>query len=148
MTTTSAGRRLTPSARAVGCFFLWTGGIHVGIVAAGPDLYRHFADAALVPGLTDAWRTVFMPHPALAGLVVAAGEALLGFLLLAGSPTRRRIGWVGVIGFHVALMCFGWGFWLWCVPALVLLVRAARQDWSNADGHRSSRAVTLVDHTR
>jgi hypothetical protein len=29
----------------------------------------------------------------------------------------------------VLLMLFGWGVWLWCVPALCLLVFLARIDW-------------------
>jgi hypothetical protein len=57
-----------------------------------------------------------------------AGELTLGLLLLAGG-TWARVGWVGVIAFHVALMLFGWGFWIWSVPVLVFLVVAARRDW-------------------
>lgn len=111
----------------VGWFFLWTSGIHVGIVAADPGFYGHFADEALLPGLERAWAQVFMPHAAVCGLLIAAGEAGLGLLLL-GSPRQRRVGWVGVIGFQVALMAFGWGFWLWSVPVLLLLVPAAMAD--------------------
>jgi hypothetical protein len=148
MTTTSVGQRLTPSARVVGCFFLWTSGIHVGIVAAGPDFYRHFADGALVPGLADAWQTVFMAHPAVAGLVVAAGEALVGLLLLASTGGRRRIGWLGTVAFHAALMCFGFGFWVWCLPALTLLVRGMRSDRDVTDGPGSSRVMTVVGDSR
>ena len=130
-------RSLQP--RYVGWFFLWTSGIHVGIVAAGPGFYRHFADDALVPGLTAAWRSAFMAHAPAGGLAVATGEAVLGLLLLAGSRNRRRSGCVGTIAFHVALMCFGRGFWLWCVPGLACSSTArgttgrARKD----QGHRS-----------
>jgi hypothetical protein len=116
------------SARWVGLFFLWTSGIHVGIVAADPGLYRHFADGALVPGLSTAWRASVMPRAALAGLVVAAGEAALALLLLCSRPWRR-LGWMGAIAFHLALMLFGWGFWLWSVPALGLLLRGTAADW-------------------
>lgn len=114
-------------ARFVGWFFLWTSGIHVGIVAADTGFYRHFADGALMPGLAEAWRSAFMPNAVLGGLAVAAGEAALGLLLL-GSRARRRIGWAGTIVFHVALMAFGWGFWVWSLPALGLLLWGARAD--------------------
>jgi hypothetical protein len=114
-------------ARHVGLFFVWTSGIHVGIVAADPALYRHFADGALVPGLAEAWRSTFMIHATTAGLVLAAGEGELGLLLLKSWP-RRRMGWVGTIVFHLALMCFGWGFWVWSLPALTVLLRGARHD--------------------
>lgn len=134
-------------ARYVGWFFLWTSGIHVGIAAAGPDLYRHFADGALVPGLTSLWRSVFMAHAGASGLVLALGEATLALLVLLGSGARRRIGWVGMITFHLALMCFGWGFWVWCVPALALLVRGAVHDW-RSEGPGSSRPMTVVRRSR
>jgi hypothetical protein len=124
---TGRTRRLVPAPRHVGWFFLWTSGIHVGIVAADPGYYRHFADGALLPWLTQAWHATFETHGAFFGLVLAAGEAMLGLLLL-GSWTRRRLGWTGTITFHVTLMLFGWGFWLWCVPALVVLVRGAAAD--------------------
>jgi hypothetical protein len=115
----------------VAVFFLWTSGIHVGIVAAGPELYDHFADQAVVPGLSRLWQATFVAHATFAGLFVATGEAALGLLLL-GARTRRRVGWCGTIAFHLALMCFGWGFWLWCVPALALLLHGATEDWSDA----------------
>ena len=134
--------------RYVGWFFLWTSGIHVGIVAADPGLYRHFADGALVPGLTGAWRSVYMGRAAMSGLVVASGEAGLALLLLLGARRWRRLGWVGAVAFHLVLMLFGWGFWLWSVPALALLLRAAESDWSTGEGPRSSRSMTVVDRTR
>jgi hypothetical protein len=34
-----------------------------------------------------------------------------------------------VIAFHLALMAFGWGVWLWSVPGLAGLVPAALRDW-------------------
>ena len=134
-------RRLswTVSPRYVGWFFLWTSGIHVGIVAADPGLYRRFADGSLVPGLAEGWRSVFMAHAWAYGLVVAVGEAVLALLLLLGTRSCRRVGWVGAITFHVALMCFGWGFWLWSVPVLALLIRGARHDWWESQGPGSPR---------
>jgi len=134
--------------RYVGWFFLWTSGIHVGIVAADTAFYRHFADGALIPGLAGAWRSMYMPHAAITGLLVAAGEAVVALLLLLGSRTWRRIGWIGMIAFHTALLCFGWGFWLWSIPALVVLVRSSLEDWRTSDGPWSSPQVTVVGHTR
>ena len=60
------------------------------------------------------------------------GEAVLGTALLLGG-TAARWGYAGVIAFHVALMLFGWGFWMWSVPALVFLVWLARRDWPLLD---------------
>ena len=38
-----------------------------------------------------------------------------------------------MIGFHLLLMLFGFWAWLWCVPALVLLVYLARRDLQGPD---------------
>ncbi len=42
---------------------------------------------------------------------------LLCLLLLRGGPAARA-GWAGVLVFHVLLMSFGFGFWLWSIPVL------------------------------
>jgi hypothetical protein len=124
--------------RAVGCFFLFTGGVHLGMVAADTEVYRHFADGAL-PLVRDAWSDVFMAHPATWALLVMAGELAMGLLLLGGPAAK--VGWAGAIAFHVALLLFGWGFWLWSVPALAFLVWAALRDWPALSADRPLRAV-------
>ena len=111
----------------VGGFFLFTGGVHLGLVAADPQVYRHFADHALFGFVRTGWQEIVMAQPAAYGLLLMAGECTLGLLLLRGG-TAARVGWIGVIAFHVLLMLFGFGFWVWSVPALVLLVWLARKD--------------------
>ncbi|WP_202129038.1 hypothetical protein [Pseudarthrobacter sp. ATCC 49987] len=123
-----AAERTGRPGRVVGGFFLFTGGIHLGIVAAGPEFYRHFADGALLPFITAAWRDVFMANPAAWGLALSLGEVALGLLLLRGGPWAT-VGWAGVTAFHLGLMLFGWGFWLWSVPALAFLVPSAVAHW-------------------
>lgn len=49
---------------------------------------------------------VFMANPRVWGLTVAAGELMLGLLLLRGGPAAK-VGCLGVIGFHLALVLFG-----------------------------------------
>jgi hypothetical protein len=112
----------------VGCFFLFTGGVHLGMVAADTEIYRHFADGSIFPLVEELWTDVFMAHAVIWALLVMAGELAMGVLLLRGG-SAAKVGWVGVIAFHVALLLFGWGFWVWSVPALVFLVWAARRDW-------------------
>ena len=112
----------------VGSLFIWASGIHVGIVAADSSFYRHFADAAVLPFVERSWHDIFMTSPVAWGLVLAAGELVLGLLLLMGG-TSARLGWIGVIAFHVALVLFGWGFLLWSLPALAFLVPSALLDW-------------------
>ena len=137
-TSTPGPRRTAPgeaartsrwTARAIiGSFFLWTSGIHVGVAAIDPSSYRHFADAAVMAWVERSWNEVFMANPRVWGFAVAAGELMLGLLLLRGG-WAAKVGWLGVIGFHLALVFFGWGFLIWSAPALAVLVALTRRDW-------------------
>ena len=111
----------------VGGFYLSMGGVHLGLVAADPETYRHFADHGLFGFVRDGWQDIFMAYPEVFGLLLAAAETVLGILLLLGGRPAAY-GWVGVIVFHLLLMLFGFGIWLWCLPALALLVYLARHD--------------------
>ena len=86
------------------------------------------------------WSVVFMAHPSVWGLVIAAGETMLGLFLITGGMWAR-IGWVAVIAFHLALLLLGWGYWLWSVPALAFLVPAALADWRHVGGAEQSRTM-------
>ncbi len=121
-------RRASRARRLVGGFFLFTGGVNAGMVAADPQAYRTFADGSFWTFVSTTWHDVVMAHPYAWFLLLAAGEIVLGLLLLHGGRPARW-GWAGVIAFHVLLMSFGFGFWLWSVPALAVLVPAARADW-------------------
>jgi hypothetical protein len=113
--------------QVVGGFFLTMGGVHLGLVAADPQVYRHFADGGLFPFVRTGWQEIVMAAPAVWGLLLMAGEIVLGTLLLVGGRAARW-GWYGVITFHVLLMAFGFGIWVWSVPALVVLITLARRD--------------------
>lgn len=116
-------------ARAVvGGFYLSMGGVHLGIVAADPQFYRSFADAALFSFVRDGWADIFMSAPVFWGLCMVAGETTLGVLLLIGGRAAK-LGWAGVIACHVLLLLFVWGIWGWCLPALAVLVPLAIRDW-------------------
>lgn len=123
--TTRARRPL--GRQVVGCFYLVMGGVHLGLVSADAQVYRHFADDGLFAFVRTGWREVVMAHPAVWGLLLMAGELTLGILLLVGGRAARW-GWIGVITFQVLLMLFGFGFWMWSLPALALLVLLARRD--------------------
>jgi hypothetical protein len=133
----------------VGGFYLVMGGINAGIVAGDPQTYRPFADAAYWSFVTETWHDVVMVRPTLWFVLLAAGEVVLGLLLLRGGPAAK-VGWVGVIAFHVLLMSFGFGIWMWSLPALALLVPAAVADWP-ALGDRSApppAAAPAAPHAR
>lgn len=120
-------RRPRLTRRVVGGFYLSMGGVHLGIVAANPAFYAPFAHSAHFEFVRSGWSQIFMANPAVWGLALAAGETTLGLFLLTGGKWAR-IGWAGVIAFHLLLMLFGWGVWLWSVPALAFLIPAARFD--------------------
>jgi len=111
----------------VGGFFLVMGGVHLGLVSADPEIYRHFADQGLFGFVRDGWREIVMATPAVYGLLLMAGEVTAGALLLIGGRAAR-VGWATVIAFHVLLMLFGWWVWAWSIPALAVLVWLARRD--------------------
>jgi hypothetical protein len=117
----------------VGGLYLVTAGINVGLVVADPSVYGDFADESFLPVVPRLWQDVVMAAPTFWFLLLAAGELLLGVLLLLGGRAARA-GWVGVVVFHLLLMLFGLGFWFWSVPALALLVPAARADWPHLAG--------------
>ncbi len=111
----------------VGGFFLVMGGVHLGLVAADPQVYEHFADHGLFPFVRTGWQTIVMAAPSFYGLLLMAGEIAAGTLLLVGGRAAR-VGWAAVITFHVLLMVFGWWIWAWCVPALALLAWLATRN--------------------
>ena len=124
--------------RVVGGLFLWGGGVHVGILAADPSTYRGFADAALFGFVRDGWAEVFMAHPRAWAMALALAEMTAGILLLARGRAVLA-GWAAVIVFHLLLMLFGFGFWLWCLPALAtlsVLATADRAEWTHALSRR------------
>ena len=61
-------------------------------------------------------------------------EATVGVLLLLGGRWAQ-LGLVSTIGFHAAVVTFGWWYYLWSIPmllALVLLLRALRRAGATA----------------
>ncbi|KQZ70360.1 hypothetical protein ASD66_12075 [Nocardioides sp. Root151] len=113
--------------RLVGGFFLVMGGVHLGLVSADPQTYAGFADHGLFPFVRDGWQQIVMAEPAVYGLLLMTGEIAMGTALLVGGRAARY-GWAGVIVFHLLLLLFGWGVWVWSIPALAVLVPLALRD--------------------
>jgi len=114
---------------AVGSLMLFGGALFNAVnLATGGD-YAAFADNAHFDWITTAWRAVVAPNqPIFIGLLVLY-EAAVGVLILLGGR-RTQLGYVGAIGFHLALWLFGWFvtiYTLIIVPALVLLLLAERR---------------------
>jgi hypothetical protein len=123
---------------AVAVLFLGAGALVNAIFLATGEDYADFADGAYVAFVGDTWRDVVVPNRHLFISLLIAFETAIGLLVLAGGK-RTQLGYVAAIAFHVALLSFGWGFYLWAIPmigAFSLLLRAERQP--------SSRPVTVV----
>lgn len=117
----------------VGALYLVAAGSHVGLVSADPSVYENFAERGLFGFVRSGWTDIVMAAPRPWIYLLAAGEATLGALLLTGGRAAR-VGWVGVLAFHVLLLLFGWGFWLYAVPACALLAWLAHRDWPELSG--------------
>lgn len=126
--------RLRRFTSAAGGFYLTMAGLNAGLAIARPHVYDPFADEALFTWVRESWRTVFAAHPSVWAGVLAAGEAGIGVALLSGGRWAFA-GYAAVVGFHLALLLFGWGAWLWAVPVLAVVVPAG---WRHV---RSVRAV-------
>jgi hypothetical protein len=63
------------------------------------------------------------------------GKVEGGFFLFRGGVWANA-GWAGVVAFHLGLLLFGWGFWLWGVPALAFLVPSAITQGRQQDRHQ------------
>jgi hypothetical protein len=134
-TTLIAALRAGRSARArlVGrialfLLFVFAGAlVNAYYLATGVD-YADFADLSYLPFVTETWRAVVAPNQELFIGLLVAFEAVAGTLILLGGR-KTQIGLIAVIGFHVALLSFGWMFFFWSIPmliALILLLRAER----------------------
>ena len=114
---------------AVGVLYIGAGAlVNAAFLARGDD-YEKFADGSYIPYVRDTWRSLVVPNHDVFISALIAYELAVGVLVLSGGR-RAQLGLVGAIGFHVALLSFGWGFYLWSLPmlvALALLLRAERQ---------------------
>lgn len=108
-------------ARAFGGMFLAGAATHLILVTTRPSSYGSFADRSWWPLIAHAWRSVLLPNVHLLIPLLVLFEAAVGLLIL--GRAYRRIGIAAAIAFNVALSLFGWGFCLWSVPVIVLLLR-------------------------
>ena len=112
----------------VGALYVGAGAaVNLGMLLRGDD-YSGFADGAYVAFVRDTWESLVVPnhHWFIGALIVF--EVAVGLLALAGGK-RTQLAYALAIAFHVALLSFGWGFYLWSIPmiaALATLLRAER----------------------
>lgn len=115
---------------ALGALFVLAGAlVNAVYLATGTD-YAGFADASPFGFVRDTWGSLVAPRQALFIGLLVVFEAVVGVLVVTGGR-RTQAALAAIIGFHVGLLAFGWGFWAWAVPMLVacgLLLRAERRE--------------------
>ena len=116
---------------ALGALFVLAGAvINAWYLLTDVD-YGGFADGSFIPFVRDTWQSVVAPRQFLFIGLLVAFEAVVGVLVVMGGR-RTRVALVAMIGFHVALMSFGWFFWAWSIPMLVALGLLLRAEVSAA----------------
>ena len=114
--------------QTVAALYLGAGALVNAIFLATGEDYRKFADGTYIAFVHHTWRDLVVPNHLVFISALIVFEAAVGLLVLSGGR-RAEIGLSAAIAFHVALLSFGWGFFLWSIPmiaAFVQLLRANR----------------------
>ena len=119
-------RALRVGRLAVGVLYVGAGAlVNAAYLIQGED-YADFAEGSYITFVRDTWSSLVVPnHDLFIGALVAF-EAAVGVLVVRGGRSTV-VALTAAIGFHVALLSFGWWFYLWSLPvgaALVSLLRA------------------------
>lgn len=108
------------------------------------DNYEKFADGSYLAFVRDTWRSLVVPNHYVFISLLVLFELAVGILVLSGGK-RTQLALGAAFAFHVALLSFGWGFYLWSLPmlgALGLLLRAERrEDHARTGGVTHARAA-------
>jgi len=117
--------------------------VNLGFLLSGAD-YADFGDGSYIPFVRDTWASLVVPNVVFFISLLIAFETAVGVLALRGGRSTQ-LGLIGAIGFHIALLSFGWGFYIWSVPmlvALALLLRAEQRSTSGFSSRRTFVATT------
>jgi hypothetical protein len=122
----------------VGALYLGAGAlVNAGFLIRGDD-YQGFADGAYVSFVRETWESLVVPHHEPFIWLLVAFEATVGVLALSGGR-RTQAAYALAIAFHVALLSFGWGFYVWSIPMIWALVQLLRSE--RASDRKPARTV-------
>jgi hypothetical protein len=111
---------------AVAVLFIAAGAVVNLVMLVWGETYADFAETSYLVFVRETWAALVVPNRWVFISLLVVFEATVGVLVLLGGRWTR-LGLIAAVAFHVALLAFGWGFWLWSVPmvlALLLLLRA------------------------
>lgn len=110
---------------AVNAFFLLRG-----------DDYADFAQGSSIPFVRNTWASLVVPNHDQFIVALIAFELTVGILALLGGRATQ-VAYAAAIAFHIALLSFGWGFYLWSTPMIAALVTLLRAERRNCRDRRS-----------
>lgn len=139
-------RALRVGRLALAALYLGAGALVNAVFVVRGDDYADFAAGSYLPFVRETWTSLVVPnhHLFIGGLLVAF-EAAVGVLALLGGR-HAVLALIGAIGFHVALLSFGWGFFLWSLPmlvGLVLLLQAQLRELHGAEAAQPVRELAF-----
>jgi hypothetical protein len=114
---------------AVAVLYVGAGALVNALLLATGEDYDDFADGSYLAFVRDTWHSLVVPNHVLFISLLVAFEAAVGLLAWVGGR-RAQLALAAAIAFHIVLLSFGWGFYLWSIPmigALSLLLRASRR---------------------
>lgn len=120
----------------VGFLFIVAGAAMNGWFLMRGDDYGKFASGSYIPFVRDTWQSVVVPnHELWIGMLIAF-ELAIGVLSLAGER-HTQLAYALAIVFHVCLLSFGWGFYLWSIPMVVALATLLAVERRTGPTHRA-----------
>jgi len=132
-------RRHPPAVRlgrlGVGFLYIVAGAAANAWMLARGDDYRDFAKGSYIPFVRGTWESLVVPNHDVWISLLIVFELTVGVLCLAGAR-RTQLAYGLAIAFHVCLLSFGWGFFVWSIPmiaALLTLLRAERRRGTDND---------------
>jgi hypothetical protein len=125
----------------VGVLYLAAGAAVNSFLLARGDDYAEFAQGSSIAFVRDTWASLVVPnHDIWIGLLIAF-ELGVGVLALLGGG-RTQLAYAAAIAFHIALLSFGWGFFLWSIPMIAALAALLRAERRSGEPHRESIPIT------
>ena len=127
----------------VGALFFGAGALVNAVFLLQGEDYSGFADGSALAFVRDTWASLVVPdHHAFIWTLVLF-EATVGLMAVRGGRTTQSA-YALAIAFHVGLLFFGWGFWLWAVPMIAAFVTLLRAERSGRHGTVSLRQHQLA----
>lgn len=140
-------RALRVARITVGVLYLAGGAaVNAVLLLLGED-YADFAEGSYLAFVRHTWSTLVVPHHDLWIALLIAFEVVVGVLALRGRRGTQQA-YVAALAFHIALLSFGVGFYVWSLPmigALVTLLRGERTPLVGAPGAGTRTTVQLAE---